>query len=401
MRWLVALLFLGIALAGCLDDSDEPLDELPEASSYSDALWSLFEADRKGLVQDLSPPFVECFQRRDSAIDPASPVFHGCLDWHSAVHAAYAHHAAYHVTQDGGYLDLVDQKFAPLGVSLLPAEHVYQQAKGQDLPLTENPYGFGWFLVLARERELTTGETDLREMADYAADMMVSWYEERLEEGDAWDYIRNNAHPNYSWSLINLDVWAKYTGDASLQASVQEFSMPLFGDVECPVQEDTNVSSSGFQPTCLMRLAALAHIWGDHVSDWIQGHLPEGYWVPPISEPVNCHAGGLNFTRAFALKQLYWLTNETHLRDNHVELVRHHVAHSELYTGSDYLGEPDYLCYGHWVAQVGVRAISLSYEERPLTPEEPPAVLSGQGLALLPVDLPGSLEGDGLVGTDA
>jgi hypothetical protein len=346
-----------------------------EPELETDIIWREFQEDRVGLYNQLAPPFVHCFKRRDSAIDPLSPIFHGCLDWHSAVHAAYSHHALYHRTGAYAYLDLVEQQIAPQGVSLLPAEEAYERAKGLDLPLTENPYGFGWFLILARERQLSTGKQDMRPLADYAAEQLVSWFETRATEGDAQTFIRDRAHPNYSWSLINLDIWARYTNDESLLAAVREASTPLFAaalDNNCRATLDQNPNASGFQPACLMRLAAVAHIWGDHVSEWVRARIPEGFYVPPVTDPGGCHQGGLNFSRSFALYQLYLATGNTDLRDNYVELIRYHVARPDLYIDPDYLGDPGYLCYSHWVAQFGVRSISLSYEERPATPEVPP-----------------------------
>ena len=367
---LVILLGL-LTLAQVLPVSaQEPAPELE-----TDIIWREFEADRTELYNELAPPFVECFKRRDSAIDPLSPIFHGCLDWHSAVHAAYSHHALYHRTGAYAYLDLVEQQIAPHGVSLIPAEHAYEQAKGADLPLTENPYGFGWFLVLARERELSTGKQDMREMADYAADQLVAWFQTRATEGDAQTFIRERAHPNYSWSLINLDIWARYTNDEALLAAVREASTPLFAaalDNNCRATLDQNPSATGFQPACLMRLAAVAHIWGDHVVEWVQARIPEGFYVPPVTDPGGCHQGGLNFSRSFALYQLYQATGDTSLRDNYVELIRYHVGRPDLYIDPDYLGDPGYLCYSHWVAQFGVRSISLSFEERPPTPDATP-----------------------------
>ncbi|MGH2730974.1 MAG: DUF2891 family protein, partial [Actinomycetota bacterium] len=293
---------------------------------------------------------------------------HGCIDWHSAVHAAYSHHVLYRRTGDKKYLDLAEAQIAPQGISLIPAEQVYEQAKAPNYTLGENPYGFGWFLVLARERELSTDKKDFREMADFAADQMMSWFEIRATNGDAQTYILNKAHPNYSWSLINLDVWANYTKDEAILAAVQKASKPLFDpalDKLCPVKLDLTPKATGFQPACLMRLAAVAHIWGDQVKGWVAERLPKDLHIDPVTDPANCHAGGLNFTRSFALYQLYLLTGDTSYRDNYVELIRYHVGRPDLYIGPNYLGNPDYLCYSHWVAQVGVRAISLSYEDRP------------------------------------
>jgi hypothetical protein len=342
-------------------------------SSASDKSWHDFISDRTGMLNKLAPSFVDCFKRRDSLIDPLSPIFHGCIDWHSAVHAAYSHHVVYHRTGAYAYLDLVEQQIAPQGVSLVPAELAYERAKGEDLPLSENPYGFGWFLLLARERQISTGKKDFRDMADYAAARLIEWFQTRAARGDAQSFILNAAHPNYSWSLINLDIWGRYTNDDKILDAVHTASKPLFDqslDKNCPAKSDRSEKAQGFQPPCLMRLAAVAHIWGDHAKDWVQARLPaEGLDIPPVTNPSGCHAGGLNFTRAFALYQLFLVTGDTRYRQNYATLIRYHVGRPKLYRDESYLGDPGYLCYSHWVAQFGVRAISLSYEEPPATPK--------------------------------
>ena len=346
-----------------------------EAPSDSGGNWKRFTGDRTKLYETLAPAFVDCFKRRDSYVDPLSPIFHGCIDWHSAVHAAYSHHVLYRRTNKKKYLDLAQDQIAPQGVSLIPAEQVYQLSKAPDYTLGENPYGFGWFLVLARERELSTKKKDFRDMADFAASQMVSWFETRASEGDAQDFILNRAHSNYSWSLINLDVWARYTKDKAIITAVQKATKPLFDrdlDGLCPLDTDRSPLATGFQPACLMRLAAVAHVWGDQVKKWVARRLPRDFEIPPVTDPASCHAGGLNFTRAFALYQLYLVTGERRYRDNYVELTRYHVGRPDLYKGPSYLDDPGYRCYSHWVAQLGVRAISLSYEGQPSTPRKSP-----------------------------
>ena len=345
--------------------------------SARSSTWKKFRADRTKLLEKLAPAFVDCFKRRDSAVDPLSPIFHGCIDWHSAVHAAYSHHVLYRRTGDKTYLDLAQDQIAPHGVSLIPAEEAYQRAKAPDYPLRENPYGFGWFLVLARERETATKRKDFRAMADFAAAQMISWFQERAAEGDAERYILNRAHPNYSWSLINLDVWARHTKDKKILGAVRKASKPLFDrelDAFCPIDSDTSSKAGGFQPACLMRLAAVGHIWGKKVEKWIDARLPKRLVVPPVKDPSSCHAGGLNFTRAFALYQLYLVTGDRGYRDNYAKLIRYHVGRPDLYMGEMYAGDPDYMCYSHWVAQVGVRAISQSYESMPSAPKARPPI---------------------------
>ena len=334
------------------------------ARSAKGDVWNTFLKDRTKLMEKLAPAFVSCFKRRDSLIDPGSPIFHGCLDWHSAVHAAYSHHVLYRRTEKKEYLNLVQDQIAPGGISLIPAEEIYEQAKAPDYPLNENPYGFGWFLVMAKEREEATGEKDFRAMADFAADQMISWFDQRAQRGDAARFILNRAHPNYSWSLINLDVWARYTKDKDVRAAAEKGAKELMKDIyddQCPMDSDQSDKATGFQPACLMRLAAVGHVFGNDARSWIEARLPKNYYIPPVKKPTGCHAGGLNFTRAFGLYQMYLVTGETSYRDNYAELIRYHVGRPDLYMGEMYLGNPDYMCYSHWVAQVGVRAISLSY----------------------------------------
>jgi hypothetical protein len=341
-----------------------PHAALAKKPRNSDAIWKEYLADWEELLETLAPAFVSCFQRRDSLIDPLAPIFHGCIDWHSAVHSAYSHHVLYRRTGEGEYLDLVQAQIAPQGVSLVPAEEVYEQAKAPDYPLTENPYGFGWFLLLARERELAAEMKDLREMAAFAVEQLVSWFQARAAEGDATGYILDRRHPNYSFSLINLSEWAQYTEDEALLEVTREAAEPLLDpglDVACPVTLDKVPTATGFQPACLMRLAAVAHVLGEEAGAWVEKRMPKRFHVRPVTEPRDCHAGGLNFTRAFALYQIYLVTGDSKYRDNYVELIRYHVGRPDLYLGEMYLGNPDYLCYSHWVAQVGVRAISVSY----------------------------------------
>ncbi|MDQ4065423.1 MAG: DUF2891 domain-containing protein, partial [Actinomycetota bacterium] len=278
-----------------------------------DAQWNEFLGERVKLLEELAPAFVSCFARRDSLIDPLSPIFHGCLDWHSAVHAAYSHHVLHKVTKNQDYVDLIDAQFEPHGISLIPAERAYQIAKAPDYPVNENPYGFGWFLILARERERVLDTDDLRPMADFAAEQMVSWYERRATAGDAQQYILNRRHPNYSWSLINLATWAHYTKDKALLSAVRAAAKPLRDkslDDLCPVENDLT-QVDGFQPACMMRLVAVMYAHGPSAHDWVAARVPKDLEVPEITDPPGCHEGGLNFTRAFALYNLYKATGNS------------------------------------------------------------------------------------------
>lgn len=89
LRRMVAVVVVGLLAAGVFVGSTAPVAPVAAVSkSSSGKVWSQFLKDRPKPYNRLAPPFVDCFQRRDSLIYGASPIFHGCIDWHSAVHAA-------------------------------------------------------------------------------------------------------------------------------------------------------------------------------------------------------------------------------------------------------------------------------------------------------------------------
>src|ERR1700761_5938585 len=65
------------------------------------------------VAQSLSVPISECVVRRDTT----HPVFHGCIDWHSAVHGNYALRVISRVTGDTKYLDIAQSVISPDGLS--------------------------------------------------------------------------------------------------------------------------------------------------------------------------------------------------------------------------------------------------------------------------------------------
>jgi hypothetical protein len=65
-------------------------------SSAREAAWQRFLAGRDDALRALAAPIVGCVARDDTE----HPVFDGCIDWHSSVHATYALHAVSRHTGD-------------------------------------------------------------------------------------------------------------------------------------------------------------------------------------------------------------------------------------------------------------------------------------------------------------
>lgn len=330
---------------------------VPPAATADDGAgnWGQFVSNRTAMLEELAAPVEHCFAQNDP-LDSGSAMFDGCYDWHSAVHAAYSLHVLYRETGDARYLETFESKNSPDQVA---AELEYMRT---DIAQRENPYGFSWMLALAKEREQVTGSKDLRPLADEAA-TRVRESIESLPPEVAQQLVLLPNYPNVSWALIHLQLWGEHTGDAELLGFVQERAQEILLDPEldalCPVEGDTAGDYPEFLPPCLLRLSAVAQIWDADrttVSNWLEARVPADLSIEPVTEPVSIHAHGLNFTRPYALWHLWKATGNVQYRDNYTELVTYQVEHPEFWSldGAGY-------DVSHWVAQLGIRAISESY----------------------------------------
>src|SRR4029077_11423775 len=84
--------------------------------------------------------------------DTAHPVFHGCVDWHSACHGIWALIAYQGLSGSEKHASLVDSLLVPSGLTIEAADLVKR-------PAFEMPYGRAWFLRLAIEDRIVGGST--------------------------------------------------------------------------------------------------------------------------------------------------------------------------------------------------------------------------------------------------
>jgi lysophospholipase L1-like esterase len=322
-----------------------------------------FESERDAMLRALSRPVMDCIQRYGTGAQGAnadSPMFHGCWDWHSAVHAAWALYSIYRHTGDPQFLQAVEAQVKP---ELMNAELNYMMTRLVNNS-SEISYGNSWFLALAREREMTTGQTDMRPLAEWAANRIRTVIS-GLTLTTARTRTLNNNYNNLSWALIHLDLWAKFTNNADLlQFTRNAATMYLFDPVldgttsqACPITNDTGAASNFFSP-CILRLAAVAKIFGAEQADWIRQRLVDSVYVEPIIVAANdiSHVNGDNWSRTFGLWWIYQVTNQPTVRANALRILVEHFAqptHWDISAAYD---------VSHWVAQYAVRMIDASYE---------------------------------------
>jgi Protein of unknown function (DUF2891) len=309
--------------------------------------WSRFEQDRERLLHTLAPPILSAVGNEDTP----SPMFHGCFDWHSAVHGVYSLYVLYRRTGCDLYLDAAQQHARP---ELVEAELDYMRS--EEIERQENPYGFAWVLALVRAQENATGGRELRPLGELAA-TRVRELVETLDADSAVELATRDTHHNLSWALIHLVLWARHTGDTALVASTRRAARDHLQnrrlDDALAVSSDTE-DAVEFMAPALMRLAALGDVLEDEANAYVRRRLPPRFAVEPLTHPTTVHAAGVNFFRAFALLHIFHATGLSRLRDNVARLVAYQVGRTDLWRRGDYDRR-------HWIAQIGVRVIDDSY----------------------------------------
>ena len=335
------------------EDADEDLDVEPP-----DPRWEAFLAARESYLERLAPPIMNCVVQRDTD----NAIFHGCYDWHSACHGVFALLALTRLLDDPSYAEIADAELTADNVahelSILESGSFpeFNNPTGYD----ELPYGYSWFLTLAAERELG-GRDDLSSMANLIADGLQE-YVNAPGRGTP-DDICVNFHDNISWAVFNLWSHATARGDADLADWAEDYTRTEILDQEarCPVSQ-ANENRREFFPQSLLRAMAIVTVLPTAERDlWIAEHLPMDLEVVPIDADelagAGAHLAGLNFARAWGLWALYRATNARHFRDLYLD----HVEASMEMPGSWDLTSS--YSNSHWIAQFGVYAIRLSYDD--------------------------------------
>ncbi len=316
----------------------------------SDARWQAFVDQREAWLYALSEPVLACVGK----LDTGHPAFHGCIDWHSAVHATWALHALYRMTEEPAYLAAANAVLDPEGVAGELADILADK-----LPPVELLYGRAWFLLLAVERELAldgqAGALDLRPLAEAVADQL-----EEVLLGQSPAQLSNavlaDDYFNASWALLNLYRWAVHVGDVGRAAWIEAAMTDVVMGVDCPLVDELSFTDDFFPPCLLRALAVLKVLSGGQTADWLAAELPGPgeFELEPLCEPAPAHVAGLNFSRAWGLWALWEASGDTHYRDLYVEHVWRHVAQPDSWA-------TDYWAHSHWIAQFGIHAIWLSW----------------------------------------
>ena len=327
ITWLVvaAILLLPAKAIAASDVSDRPIADLVAA--------------RQEMALSLAEPIVDCVRRQDTS----HPIFHGCVDWHSAVHGHWALTAVARVTANPKLLDAVTARLQP---ALIAEER-------QDLaasPGFEMPYGRAWFLRLAMEYERAGGDQRLRPMAEELAVSLA----DHLQSVGLDPLV--GSYDSETWAAINLRNWGIFRGDAALVALVDGLVADAARTVPrpCPFQRD--LQDRSFMAICTN--------WAWLVGEGVGGAagkaamlsiLPPDMPMPPVTRPASDHLNGLDFSRSWGLWHLWRRTGDPAYLKAYADHLRLAYRNRDWWAG-------DYHSVGHWVAQFGVLAVMPLFE---------------------------------------
>jgi hypothetical protein len=288
-----------------------------------------------------------------------TPVFYGCYDWHSAVHA---HWLLVRLARTFPETPLARKAREVLGKSFTPA-HVAGEVRyltGPGRATFERPYGLAWLLQLAAElRDWDEPEprrwvAALRPLEEAAATRLREWIPKLsypIREGE-------HAQTAFAFGLV-LD-WGRATGNKDMVALLEKRVRELYmDDRACPLSYEP--SGQDFLSPCLAEADLMRRVLlPESFAGWLEAFLPSipkersAAWLPVgvTTDPSDgklAHLDGLNLSRAWMLEGIAsgLPPTDSRLPALRAATAAHRESGPAAVTGAHYEG-------GHWLGAFAV-----------------------------------------------
>ena len=308
---------------------------------------SLTVPKRDVMLDSLAKIIVTSVARHDSE----HPVFHGCYDWHSAVHG---HWAILRIANATGRHGEPAQAVAD---SLEPQKLTLEVEYLRKHPKFELPYGRAWLLRLAIEYETWAAGDDRRDakrlqaIADECATSLLTSYRDRAPSPTTREYS------NDSWALVQLHAYFSRRKQPEALASVEQLITKHFVSSEAPISFAQDHAAPDFFSRYGNLSYLLARTQEAAVVDTFVRRHPLGDDDLRAVDPLlpQAHHLGVNWSRAWALRALARQCTDESQRRRFEAAYLQHVAtgwtHHEKYSAN-------YGAYDHWVPQFAVYALT-------------------------------------------
>jgi hypothetical protein len=302
----------------------------------------------------------------DDVRNPRSlhPAFHGCYDWHSAVHG---HWMLVRLLELFPGLPEAAEIRTALNETLSPVNIASEVAylDGPNRKSFERTYGWAWLLKLAEELR-GWDDPDGRRWArnlDPLAQAIARRYEEFLPKQTY--PIRTGVHPNTAFGIAFALDYATAVGAGEFRAVLLERAVAYYGN-DRNVPAGWEPGGEDFLSPCLIEADLMRRVLsGKSFAEWFHAFLPgvaEGdpkslffpATVADRSDPKIVHLDGLNLSRAWCMAGIAAaLPSDDPARRTLRESAARHArdALSHVASGS-YEGE-------HWLATFAVYLLTL------------------------------------------
>jgi hypothetical protein len=287
------------------------------------------------------------------------PAFHGCYDWHSAVHGHWLLVRLVRQFPDAPFAaDARAELARSLTVENLSAETAYLQRAGR--ASFERPYGLAWALMLSAELR-SWNDPQAREWARAIAPLEAE-AAARIKKWlpDLTYPIRVGEHDQTAFAFGLIWDWAGIAGDTAMRSALTDAARRFYSkDRECPLRFEP--SGQDFLSPCLAEADFMRRILDQAAfARWLEAALPQiprnghkDWLVPAIvtnrADPKLAHLDGLNLSRAWMLEGI---AHALPASDRRVFALRnaaqnHRDTALPAVTGEHYEG-------GHWLGTFAV-----------------------------------------------
>lgn len=279
--------------------------------SVSFSLWPrIAETALAGIVREFPYHPAHTWRDADDGVRPKTlhPIFYGCFDWHSAVHA---HWSLAKLLGDGRIEgEVATAARSRLVTALTPEPIAVERAYFEDRKGFEWPYGWAWLFALVAELRAST-DPELKASGDALrslSDLLSGWVQGRLSSLIA--PVRTGTHSNTAFALGMMWDAADGVGRPELRDVVAAEAQRLFGqDRSYPWAYEP--SAYDFLSPGLATIGLMRRVLDDAAfSDWLEGFgAPTATDLAAIVDldPTDgwlAHLVGLDLSRAWELGRL-------------------------------------------------------------------------------------------------